>query len=394
MSRHNLRPCQVSWPVNYRYLAAFVLALILAMTGTKVQAHESSTAYLHLTAATTDEATASFIYNAKYELSLRDLALLIDIDANRDRQVSWAEIKSQRDLISQLLAAQLKLQANDSSCQTLDFAPLAINTRGGFNYLYTDSTSRCNAPIDSLDYQVLAGVDANHRLILTQADSQLPLQVLSVGQTPLGASEGASFGWLSIAINFLKSGVHHLLIGIDHLLFLFVLLVPAVYRRKQQHLVAVVKPRAALIEVFWIATSFTLAHSITLSLAALGIVSIPARLIESLIALSIAFAALNNLVPLLRVRAIYLAFVFGLIHGFGFANVLVDLPLATSERVLALLSFNIGIELGQLAFIVLVFPLALLLRHTQFYKSVIFYTGSMVSIVIALWWFVERAFIG
>ncbi|MFP3353826.1 HupE/UreJ family protein, partial [Pseudoalteromonas sp. SIMBA_153] len=120
-------------------------------------------------------------------------------------------------------------------------------------------------------------------------------------------------------------------------------------------------------------------------LAALQIISIPARFIESVIALSIAFAALNNLVPMLRVRAIYLAFVFGLIHGFGFANVLVDLPLATSERVLALLSFNIGIELGQLVFIIAVFPIALLLRHTQFYKWIIFYIGSLISILIALW---------
>ncbi|WP_350560462.1 HupE/UreJ family protein [Psychrobacter sp. CAL346-MNA-CIBAN-0220] len=77
-------------------------------------------------------------------------------------------------------------------------------------------------------------------------------------------------------------------------------------------------------------------------------------------------------------------------HDFGSANVLVDLPLAASERALALLSFNVGIELGQLVFIVLVFPIALLLRHTRFYKSVIFYAGSLISIVIALWWFFER----
>lgn len=378
------------WQASFHYLLAILVSMLLTMTA--AQAHESSTAYLNIGSSTVDEAKGTNSYKAEYELSLRDLALLIDIDANSDQQVSWAEVKSQSPLIEQLIAAQVKLQANDEVCQTTDFAPLAINTRGGFNYLYSNFTLSCNAAIDSLDYQVLAGIDANHRVILTQTDGTLPLQVLSVGQTPLGASEGAGSGWLSTVSNFLKSGVHHLLIGMDHLLFLFVLLIPAVYSRKQKELVAVAKPRAALVEVFWIATSFTLAHSITLSLAALGFVSIPARFIESLIALSIAFAALNNLVPLLRVRAVYLAFVFGLIHGFGFANVLVDLPLAISERVLALLSFNVGIELGQLAFIVVVFPLALLLRHTRFYKLAIFYAGSMISIVIALWWFVERAF--
>lgn len=377
------RMSRLTWCCTYRYLTV----LLLAMICTTLQAHESSTAYLNLE-PTNSESTTETTYNAQYELSLRDLALLIDLDPDRNSQVSWSEVKSQTTLIEQLIAAQITLEAGAQACQMEDFAPLAINTRGGFNYLYTDFKLDCAKPISELNYQILAGVDANHRLILTQAGDNLPVQVLTVGLSPLGSSSDT--GWFSTATNFLKSGLHHLLIGWDHLLFLFVLLIPAVYLRKQKELVAVAKPRAALLEVFWIATSFTLAHSITLSLAALEIVNIPARFIESLIALSIAFAALNNLVPLLRVRAVYLAFVFGLIHGFGFANVLVDLPLATSERVLALLSFNIGIELGQLVFIVLLFPIALLLRHTRFYKLVIFYAGSLISILIALWWFFQR----
>lgn len=371
-------------PPFYRCLTLVLLLLTCSL----VQAHEASTAYLNIEPS--DLGSTGTSYNAEYELSLRDLALLIDIDANKDLQVSWDEVKSQQPLIEKLIAAQVDLKANDKACAIQNFAPLAINTRGGFNYIYTSFTLDCDAALSELNYQVLAGIDANHWLILTRSDGGSPVQVLSVGQSPLGS--GAKSGWLATAMNFLKNGVYHLLIGWDHLLFLFVLLIPAVYLRKQKQLVAVSKPGAALLEVFWIATSFTLAHSITLSLAALQIVSIPARFIESLIALSIAFAAVNNLIPLLRVRAVYLAFVFGLIHGFGFANVLVDLPLATSERVLALLSFNVGIELGQLVFITLVFPLALLLRYTKFYKLVIFYTGSLVSVIIALWWFVERAF--
>lgn len=370
---------------TYRYLTL----LLLALTCSVAQAHESSTAYLNLNLSDS-ESTAESKYDAEYELSLRDLALLIDIDPNKDSQVSWAEVKSQTSLIEQLIQSKIKLESSAQACQITKFAPLAINTRGGFNYLYSNFALSCTQPIDNLDYQILAGIDANHRLILTQANDDTALQVLAVGQSPLGSQ--ANTGWMSTATNFLKSGIHHLLIGWDHLLFLFVLLIPAVYVRKQKQLIAVTKPKAALLEVFWIATSFTLAHSITLSLAALQIVSIPPRFIESLIALSIAFAALNNVVPLLRVRAVYLAFVFGLIHGFGFANVLVDLPLATSARVLALLSFNVGIEMGQLVFIALVFPIALLLRHTQFYKWIIFYIGSLISILVALWWFFERAF--
>ncbi|WP_201595662.1 HupE/UreJ family protein [Psychrobacter vallis] len=373
------------WSHTYRYLTL----LLLMVTCTLVQAHEASTAYLNLTKDDSTSA-ADTRYKAEYELSLRDLALLVDIDPNKDSEVSWAEVKSQTPLIEQLITSKITLENANQACNVANFAPLAINTRGGFNYLYANFALQCEQPIDNLDYQILAGIDANHRLILMQSDSDAPLQVLAVGQSPLGSE--ADSGWMAMATNFLKSGVHHLLIGLDHLLFLFVLLIPAVYIRKQKQLVAVANPKAALLEVFWIATSFTLAHSITLSLAALQIFSIPARFIESVIALSIAFAALNNLMPMLRVRAVYLAFFFGLIHGFGFANVLVDLPLDTGSRVLALLSFNIGIELGQLAFIAVVFPIALLLRHTTFYKWGIFYIGSLIGILVALWWFFERAF--
>lgn len=376
---------KLSWRHAYHYLTLSLLAILLTITATVAQAHESSTAYLNLNSVDSESQ-----YAAQYELSLRDLALLIDIDPNQDRDVSWAEVKAQAPLIEALIASQVVLQSGGQPCQITAFEPLAINTRGGFNYLYTDFKLDCASSIDMLDYQILSGIDANHRLLLTEASDDTSLQVLSVGQHSLGSQADTSM--LAMAFNFLTSGIHHLLIGWDHLLFLFVLLIPAVYVRKQKQLVAVTKPKSALLEVFWIATSFTLAHSITLSLAALQVVSIPAQIIESIIALSIAFAALNNLVPLLRVRAVYLAFIFGLIHGFGFANVLVDLPLATSARVLALLSFNIGIELGQLVFIAVVFPLALLLRHTQFYKWAIFYLGSLISIIIALWWFFERAF--
>lgn len=211
--------CSLIWRHTYRYLTL----LVLILTCTTLQAHESSTAYLNLQPNDAQSST----YNAEYELSLRDLALLINIDANNDRQVSWAEVKSQSALIEQLINAQVTLSADTEACQPTDFAPLAINNRGGFNYLYTNFKLDCVAPISSLNYQVLAGIDANHRLILTQAEGGLAVQVLAVGTSALGTSEGAGTGLLSIATNFMKSGVHHLLIGWDHLLFLFVLLTTA-----------------------------------------------------------------------------------------------------------------------------------------------------------------------
>jgi hypothetical protein len=148
----------------------------------------------------------------------------------------------------------------------------------------------------------------------------------------------------------------------------------------------------AIKQTFYIATAFTLAHSITLSLAALHIVAIPARIIESIIAFSIALAALNNLIPLFGKRQVLIAFVFGLVHGFGFANVLSSLPLEASARVMALLSFNVGIELGQLACIMLFMPLALLLRRQAFYRVWMLQGGSIIAGILALLWMIQRIF--
>jgi hypothetical protein len=138
-------------------------------------------------------------------------------------------------------------------------------------------------------------------------------------------------------------------------------------------------------------TAFTVAHSITLSLAALGVIDLPTRLVESVIAASIVVAALNNLRPLVTRRLWLVAFGFGLVHGFGFASVLADLGLPRDALVLALVGFNIGVELGQLAIVVLFLPLAFALRRTRFYRSWVMVGGSLVIALLALVWLVERA---
>ena len=142
-----------------------------------------------------------------------------------------------------------------------------------------------------------------------------------------------------------------------------------------------------------IVTAFTLAHSITLSLAALSVVTLPSRLVESTIALSVVLAALNNLWPLVGGRRWAVAFGFGLIHGFGFASVLADLGLPRDALVLALVGFNLGVELGQLAIVTLFLPVAYGLRHTWIYRRIIFSGGSALIALVAAVWLLERAFV-
>ncbi|MEO5732069.1 MAG: HupE/UreJ family protein, partial [Rubrivivax sp.] len=146
-------------------------------------------------------------------------------------------------------------------------------------------------------------------------------------------------------------------------------------------------------DVLRIVTAFTVAHSITLSLAVLGVVSLPSRVVESSIAASVVLAALNNVFPLFHGRRWLVAFTFGLLHGFGFASVLVDLGLPQQALALALLGFNLGVEVGQLTIVALFLPLAYLLRRGWFYRRVVLTGGSVVIAMLAAVWFVERAFV-
>ena len=192
--------------------------------------------------------------------------------------------------------------------------------------------------------------------------------------------------------DYLREGVWHIWLGYDHILFLISLLLTAGFVRKAHHW----KPRRGLKMTFWqvtkIVTSFTLAHSITLSLVIFGIVSLPSQLVESTIALSIAIAAANNLYPVMHKRLWLLTFCFGLIHGMGFAGALEELGLPDNARWLALVGFNLGVEAGQLAIVAVVLPVIYFLRHNDTYRKIILPAVSCLIIAVALIWFTQRAF--
>jgi hypothetical protein len=156
------------------------------------------------------------------------------------------------------------------------------------------------------------------------------------------------------------------------------------------------RPADSFRQAFWdvlrIVTAFTVAHSITLSLATLGLVALPSRWVEAAIALSVVLAALNNVWPLVHSRRWAVAFCFGLIHGFGFASVLQDLGLPREALVLALVGFNLGVEVGQLAIVAVFLPLAFAARRTNFYRSGVLVGGSLLIACVAGVWLAERVF--
>ena len=149
--------------------------------------------------------------------------------------------------------------------------------------------------------------------------------------------------------------------------------------------------KTAFIYIIKVVTFFTIAHTITLTLASLKIIMLPSRIVESIIAFSIGLAAYHNIKPIFKMKDWVIAFIFGLFHGFGFASVLSDLGLTGEFLTFSLLGFNIGVELGQVAIIAGIFPVLYLMRTYNFYPKFLVYT-SVFLIIISLYWLIERAF--
>ena len=195
-------------------------------------------------------------------------------------------------------------------------------------------------------------------------------------RTQEAAFTGVQATKLKTLWRFLRLGVEHIFTGYDHLAFLLGLLVAT----------------ATIGSLVRIITSFTIAHSITLALATFNLVALPARLTESLIALSILYVAVENLLDFRAMKRYYITFLFGLVHGFGFSNVLREMDLPKSSLALSLFSFNAGVEIGQITFVLLIFPLVRDLVSSGWSRL-----KPAVSIgvaCLAVYWFVQRAFLG
>ena len=370
-----------------RCAGALPLATAL-LVGGAAQAHKPSDSYLSVTVQDGQ-------ISGRWDIALRDLDFAIGLDADGDGNITWGEVRAQHAAIAAYAAARFKLRADGVDC------PMAIGTQlvdehtdGAYTVMplrFSCAMAATPAAL-TLRYTLFADIDPQHRGLLN----------LTAG----GATRTALFGpqeaeqtftlaetsrWKQL-FDYAREGVWHIWIGFDHILFLLSLLLPAVGVWTQRRWQPVDTFGQALWDVLRIVTAFTVAHSITLSLATLGLVSLPSGLVESSIAASVVLAALNNVWPVFHVRRWMVAFAFGLIHGFGFASVLVDLGLPQGALALALLGFNLGVEGGQLAIVAAFLLLAYPLRRSVFYRRVVLLGGSLLIAAVAAGWLVERAF--
>ena len=365
------------------------LLLLLAFFFTPAWAHKPSDSYLTLRG----EAEGIAV---RWDIALRDLDYVLQLDRDGNGELTWGEVRQRRADIEELAIARLAFSSQGEACPLAAAGPLMLDKHSDGTYAVLTLHAGCARLADTVQvsYAMLFDVDPTHRGLVqwTPAGAAQPQAlVFAANSARQQLRLAAPRAWETLR-QYVLEGIWHIWIGFDHILFLVALLLPAVLVRQQDAWTPTASPRRASVEVLKVVTAFTLAHSITLSLAVLGFVSLPSRLVESVIAASVVVAALNNLFGTVDRRRWVMAFVFGLVHGFGFASVLADLGLPQGALALALVGFNVGVELGQLAIVAAFLPLAFALRATTFYRIGVLRLGSLCVAALASWWFIQRAF--
>lgn len=376
----------------HKWLWSAVLALLASTHWQAAQAHSSSNSYLALQAKDSQELTL------RADLHLRDIDFTFDLDADRDGHVTWGETLAQQAPIDAWLRQGLALSSAGQPC-TLGSADLQATLRADGPYLSALWRLSCPGLNDlaqanlELRYGLIFERDGLHRALFKAELPGLQTNAVLSPESPQVRIAQEQAGGLAVFGRYVVEGVWHIWIGIDHIVFLLslLLLAPLAPTRKPVTQWRAV-PRAGPVvkDVVWVVTAFTVAHSITLGLSVMKWLEPPADFVEPAIAISVVLAALNNLLGWSALRRWPLAFVFGLVHGFGFASVLIDLGLPASALALSLAGFNIGVELGQLAIVLVFMPLAWLMRNTLFYRAVIVAGGSAAIVVLGTVWTAQR----
>ena len=349
-----------------------IVAAFAAAAPARAVAHPAPFSFvdLRLGAGTLDVTIVAHVWDVAYEFDIEDPALVLNPDILRPRG----------ERLAALMGERLRL--------TVDGRHVALDGWSEPELLRERQSVRLQVrrPLDEGVGAVLVSAelfpyDPNHQTFLNvYEDAELTTQaILGGSETEYEYFLGTRQGVWAVLQRFVPSGVHHILIGPDHLLFLIGLLLLG----------------GSVRQLLFVVTAFTVAHSITLSLAVLNVVTPPARLVEPIIALSIVYVGLDNLLARGgRDMRIWIALVFGLIHGFGFASVLREMGLPSGALGWSLFSFNFGVELGQLAVVLVV---AAILWRIRAWSAVagqrIAVAGSIAVIAAGAFWFVERVFL-
>jgi hypothetical protein len=344
--------------------AALVAVVCVCLAPTPAPAHPANVA--HARVVITEAAV-----NIALSLNLFELDLMLSLDRNLDGQIDPAELHARRADVVDYLRGTVGVAA---AGRPLAAEVLALEAgRSGDGRAVLDATLRFRGPPPLRDVVVrcepLTELGVEHTtLARIDANGTTREFIFRRGGTYRDVP-----GVVATALEFLKLGIVHIVIGYDHVAFLAALLLAGT------SLAAVVK----------IVTAFTAAHSLTLSLAVLDWVTLPPAVVEVGIALSIVYVAAENLVTGRHAGRWIVAFLFGLVHGFGFAAVLKELGLPSSALATSLVSFNVGVELAQLGIVVVALPVLYSLTRTPLHATLT-RAASVVILTLGLFWLYQR----
>ncbi len=353
-----------------RAAVRFTLAAALLFLAPAVFAHGVSAAFAEIRI---DDRAVRF----RLHLPALDSDQVFHIDTNGNGRLEPEELRDAAPRVQAYLARVVKVSEDDHD-RAVTFGPLELWTDPNGNPFVAVTA---NAPLEghglrdiAIACDIFHDVSASYQTVgvITIAGREEEF-VFRSGAVYRASFAAGSHAGLTAFAQFLRMGVLHIFTGYDHIAFLLgVVLIGGTFR-------SLVK----------IVTSFTVAHSITLALAALNIVVLPLRIVESGIALSIMYIALENLFFAKFDRRWIVTFFFGLVHGFGFASALREVHLPPGLLGTALFSFNLGVEIGQVAIVALLLPLLAWLARYRF-RSLVVRVASMAIFFLGSFWFWQR----
>ena len=375
----------------------FLLLILAVLLPINAFAHSSDESYVFISIGDQQ-------LQGRFEVPLDDLGKVLEMDTNNDGQVTVDEYEALKTEAEQFMEKTLVFRDQSRTYQVQSVPALdeVRYTHEGRFAMIDFVVPEIGEIPDQLNVEyhfLFDDVDPTHRGMLVverNAQSELAEGGFSISgifshDEPSVVVRLTPLPWPQVVFDFIKHGVWHIWIGIDHILFIIALLLGSVMIVENGRHKPVQSLGQAAWNLFSVITLFTISHSISLSLSTLDILRFSPRLVESVIAASIAVAAFNNIVPLYTKRVGLIVFFFGLFHGFGFANVMAPLGLEMQSLVPSILGFNVGVEIGQLLIICAVFPVLYLLRNWSYYELLVVRLGSAGMIALSLVWFVKRA---
>ena len=366
-----------------RTMIRFVVFLLVATFSFSTFSHELSNGYLTLKNESNETLSGELLLNPK------DIGQVAGLDTNNDGNLTWGEVNRYHNLANGYIQSHLIIRGSETRC-TVSVAPPTIRDISAESLLVYPLSVNCAFLNEvSVHYTGVVSDFPTHKLLTSiTLNEQTSVHILDSERDFITVTPQNNH-WVSQFGEIIYQGIWHIFIGLDHILFLVATLLTVNLLRKNKRWVKEQSKKHIIKSTVILVSTFTLAHSITLTATALDFITLNSRIVELGIAISVVITALNNVYPIIM-RLGFITFGFGLLHGMGFASVFGDLNAQTGSLVMNVLAFNLGVEIGQLAIVALLLPVLIALRNARVYSKAIMPIASSIIAIIAINWTLQR----